>query len=332
MIRRRPPRLHRRPRTAFSLLEVLLALSLGIVLLTAIGAAVDQAWRLSAQGQTDLQRQQVARAVLRIIEQDLRSVMFVPPSEFADPAEQLLAGGTQFQGNSQGTTPTPPGGNPQGGNQQSGNQQGGNTTGGNTGGGNSQNGGNSNTNGSSSVTDAPPAEVVIVSRGVRGDAATLEIDGSRAQRELAFVMTQDGVVAGGRTSDLRTMMYLVAGPNQVADPLGRGGLVRREGDRYAIESAELQGQNANASFQTALLAPEIIGLQFRYFDGVNWQTMWDSTASGRLPRAVEVQLQFAPAPTRAISWLSDAGNRSTQTVRLVVHLPAADPVPEEIAP
>ena len=34
--------------------------------------------------------------------------------------------------------------------------------------------------------------------------------------------------------------------------------------------------------------PELARLSFRYFDGGSWTSQWDSTASGRLPLAMEV--------------------------------------------
>jgi hypothetical protein len=173
--------------------------------------------------------------------------------------------------------------------------------------------------------------IVIASRGVRGDQVSLEIDGARAQRELAFATPVNGAMQPVRTSDLRTVTYMLSPPGQVPDPFGRGGLARREGDRYAIETAELMGGSAAGGFSTQLLAPEIIAIQFRYFDGTMWQTMWDSQSAGSLPRAIEVQIGFAPPPPRRIPWLSDATSRSSQMIRLVMYLPAADPVPEGMA-
>ena len=36
------------------------------------------------------------------------------------------------------------------------------------------------------------------------------------------------------------------------------------------------------------LAQDVVFVHFRYFDGTDWQTSWDSTVTGTLPKAVEV--------------------------------------------
>jgi prepilin-type N-terminal cleavage/methylation domain-containing protein len=277
----------------FSLLEVILSLSLSAVLLAAVGAAIDRAWRLSSQGQVEIQRQQVARAVLRIVERDLRSVMFVPPSEFADEEQ-----GSSTSGTSSASTTSP----------------------------------SAASDGATTIISANQEALVLASRGIRGDSFTLEIDGARPQRELAYALPVNAAIPSARTSDLRTVMYQIVPPGQAFEPQGRGGLARKEGDRYAIVTAEEQGRSAAGSFSATVLAPEITALQFRYFDGMVWHAAWDSVAMGRLPRAVEVQIGFAPAEAKRSAWLNAAVDRSTEKVRLVIYVPAADPVPEEDAP
>jgi prepilin-type N-terminal cleavage/methylation domain-containing protein len=294
-------------RRGFSLLEVLLSLSLSVVLITAIGVAVDQSWQLTAQGQTELQRQQVARAVLRIMERDLRSAMFAPPSQFADD--------DQDSSSSASTTNSAMGSSGSG----SGSSSGG-----------SASSGSASSNTSSTVIGGAQQKAVLASRGIRGDQSLIEIDAARPQKELAFALPVNAAIPSSRTSDFRTVEYLLAGPGQVPDPLGRGGLVRREGDRYAVMTAETAGHDASGDFSVSLLAPEIVGLQFRYFDGTTWYAAWDSSSAGRLPRAVEVLVRFAPPEPKRATWLNAAVNQSTETVRLVIIVPSADPVPEEV--
>ncbi len=285
-------------RRGFSLLEVVLSLSLSVILLGAIGAAIDQSWRLSSQGQVEMQRQQVARAVLRIMERDVRSVMFVPPSDFAEDEEETSSSSTTTAG--AGTSSTTAAGS--------------SSTAGTTSGGSEATG---------PGTTQPV--VVLTSRGIRGDQFSIKIDGARPQRELAFATPVNEAIPSSQTSDLRTVTYRFAAANSS----GNGGFSRQEGDRYATASAETQGKDAAANFSSAALAPEIAAMEFRYFDGVTWLTGWDSVAMGRLPRAVEVQLRFASAEVKRNSLLNAGVNRSTQIVRLVMHVPAADPVPEE---
>lgn len=311
--RERAGRVRRPGQRGFSLLEIVLSLSISVILLGAIGTAIDQSWRMSSQGQVEMQRQQVARAVLRIMERDLRSVMFVPPSEFADTDDSSSSPTTGSTGAAS-----------------SGASSGTKTSGSGTStGGSSSTSGATTTSSTSTTIGGAQEALVLASRGIRGGPYSLEIDGARPQRELAFALPVNAAIPSSRTSDLRTVMYLLAAPNQTADPSGRGGLARKEGDRYAIESAESQGKNAAGNFSTTVLAPEIVAIEFRYFSGVTWLNSWDSVSMGRLPRAVEVQFRFAPAEMKRTALLNVGVNRSTQTVRLVMHIPAADPVPEE---
>ncbi|NOX55562.1 MAG: prepilin-type N-terminal cleavage/methylation domain-containing protein, partial [Planctomycetes bacterium] len=43
------------------------------------------------------------------------------------------------------------------------------------------------------------------------------------------------------------------------------------------------------------IVPEVVGVQFRYFDGQSWKTSWNSLQTGTLPVAVEVTLQVLTA-------------------------------------
>ena len=45
-----------------------------------------------------------------------------------------------------------------------------------------------------------------------------------------------------------------------------------------------------------LLAPEVLGIEFAYFDGQQWLDSWDSAASNGLPVAVEIELSMLMEP------------------------------------
>ncbi len=49
-----------------------------------------------------------------------------------------------------------------------------------------------------------------------------------------------------------------------------------------------------------LLAPEVVGMEFRYFDGSVWTSQWDSIAKESLPVAVEVRMQIESLDPRAV--------------------------------
>ena len=48
--------------------------------------------------------------------------------------------------------------------------------------------------------------------------------------------------------------------------------------------------------ESDILAPEVVEIQFRYFDGISWIDTWDSQSSGFLPRAIEITMGFWIAP------------------------------------
>ena len=69
-------RVRLRGRHGFTLLEMVLALGLSSLLLVALYTALQMHWSSSALGQVEMERSQVARALFRRIETDLRSVVF----------------------------------------------------------------------------------------------------------------------------------------------------------------------------------------------------------------------------------------------------------------
>jgi|SRR5690606_379259 len=78
--------------------------------------------------------------------------------------------------------------------------------------------------------------------------------------------------------------------------------------------------------QSELLASEVVNLQFRYFDGVNWNDTWDSAAFNALPRAVEIVLEFEDELPGYAGASESTGGIRTVPYRLVVALPTSEPV------
>ncbi len=71
-------------------------------------------------------------------------------------------------------------------------------------------------------------------------------------------------------------------------------MVRRELDRAVSQYANEQGRMEQLNQQGELIAPEVVGLQFRYFDGSQWLEFWDSQQIQGLPLAVEVTVAIQP--------------------------------------
>ncbi|MCH7988249.1 MAG: prepilin-type N-terminal cleavage/methylation domain-containing protein [Planctomycetes bacterium] len=74
-------------RYGFTLIEVLLSLGLMVVLMLAMYTVFDLYQRVTVSGRDDVERAQIARAVMRKIELDLRSCIFLAPQEEASDGE-----------------------------------------------------------------------------------------------------------------------------------------------------------------------------------------------------------------------------------------------------
>jgi hypothetical protein len=151
---------------------------------------------------------------------------------------------------------------------------------------------------------------------------------SRARRDLEFSANLDGNKMHSHTSDLRVVTYQLAIASTGSTTQG---LIRTEGDRLATLLAEDKGAAPTALSNMLPLAPEVSILQFRYFDGLAWYTTWDSVQAGRLPRAIEITIGFAPL-TQSGALLRVATSSSANQVRSVVLIPVADPLPAEFVP
>lgn len=279
-------------RRAFTLLEVLLALTLAVLLLGAIFTAMEQSWKLTASGREEMERSQLARALLRRFAIDVRSIAYVPPVVADSDAAESGSASLSSSGSSSSTA-------------------------------------SSSSDESASAPTETEEEPSARSIGIRGTLQWVEMHISRPRRDLEFAADVDGNKVQSRTSDMRVVTYQLAVPGSDSSSQG---LIRTEGDRLASQLVEEKGGVSTALSTQLPLAPEVASLQFRYFDGLAWFETWDSEEAGRLPRAVEVTLGFAPSKIRPGLALSVSVSGSVNQVRSVVLIPIADPLPEEFAP
>ena len=184
----------------------------------------------------------------------------------------------------------------------------------------------STTSGAEAAQAVPVPEV-----GVAGDAQSLTIYSSLPGRGLNYAPGGVALDPSARVSDLRTVVWFVAGDGGTlaAAVAGRDGpgLARLEGDTPAVAAAETNGDVDGLLAACTLLAPEVTAIQFRYFDGVDWVGSWDSAVSGSLPRAIEVQFAVdldGPADPRALP----GTDRAPVATRLVVCPPLSEPSAE----
>jgi hypothetical protein len=243
-------------RRAFTLFEVILAIAMSVVLISALYLALSMHYRLARSGREIIDETAVTRFVVKRITQDIDC--------------QLSAIDPRLQGNNKNS-----------GNSSSGN--GGsspsttsttitaagittNTTTGNSG---SSPGTSSSNPSSSSSSNSSTNSTVVFNLGVYGDSNHLVLTGRSVPRDL----TQAPGSTPSQTSDLRRVTYWLAG----------GGLARQE-------IRLVTGTDATASSPPALppavgnpeayiIAPQVKQFSLEYYDGNTWQSSWDGSTA-----------------------------------------------------
>ena len=166
------------------------------------------------------------------------------------------------------------------------------------------------------------------------------IDISRLPR----VDQYDPLVVGSEQSsislptDVKTVAYFVSEQSEESmqmqvgrDAAASGGLYRRQLDRaVAAYSSNLAATLASAG-NTKLLANEVIGIQFRYFDGEDWVDEWDSDQDGGFPAAVEITILVdnERVISDEASYSMNENPQTGESYRTVVNLPVAEILPDE---
>lgn len=358
----------RATRRGLTLLELILALSLSVLVLMSIGMAIDLHYRMLDVRRTNVEESQLARAALRHMADDLRSaVQYVPPdltgldamsenmsgalSSMAAAASGLsgqpggLGGvGQSGSGGQAGTGQGDTGQTQQSSEGQSGQSGSGSTAGG---GQTAARGGTGSTTGNASTSAAggisstsaegeTETETTTTSAvKLYGSATELRLDVSRLPRVDQYqAVMNDSLGAVEIPSDVKTVVYFVrdadsfGSPEPSLDGTGQG-LMRSEIDRAAASYAESGGDITSLYASGKLVADEVTGLAFQYWDGVEWLPEWNSDDSGGLPLAVEIVMTIQPTRAMTEEEIADVGLASKtvppaeQTYRLVVHLPTA---------
>jgi type II secretory pathway pseudopilin PulG len=317
-MRSRTERMLRRP--AFTLVELLLTLTLSVVLMSLIGSALSfYATKLETRN-TEVRRVQLAQAILNMINDDLRVAIY--PPEFDDAAlSDLLTSATG------GSTEQPGEGedlSAAGLDDMSGGEEDVATT----------------DTGSAEMTDISSGSVTTARPGLIGNQTQIQFDLSRLPRLEEYQQQLVGDSIGevlDVPSDIKTVTYFIqpAGGGiqdpldivssnsalATASPTGSsmgGGLIRRSLDRAVTTFSLAQGGLTTLSSTGDLLATEVVGLEFRYWDGLIWQTYWDSDEFGSLPVAIEVTLtMLEPSGDDA----SEEGAMLTTQYQQIIRLP-----------
>lgn len=287
---------HRTVRTGLTLLELLLTLALAVVLMSMIGATFTfYATRLDVRD-TDVRRVQLAQAILSMITDDLRGA--IHPPKFDDAALSKLLAGTA--------------GGAGGGGEMPGAGEDLSAAGLDDLSGEDLEPASTEASESMESVDLATGTMTTKRPGLLGNQTQLQFDVSRLPRieEYQPILDPDAI---GETidvpSDIKTVTYYIQPlGGGVTDPLQTvggnsplsigpeagsstgGGLVRRSLDRAVTTWALENGAMTSLLSTGDLIATEVVGLEFQYWDGIQWQMSWDSDAAGSLPLAIQVTL------------------------------------------
>ncbi len=190
------------------------------------------------------------------------------------------------------------------------------------------------------------SETIPDEPGLYGNQFELQVDVARVPRidEYQVVAPSSPGALRDIPSEIKTVAYFVRsqglggiapgfnGANATTTP--NSGLIRRSLSRavtqWASQSASV---SALQEFET-VWAPEVLAIEFHYFDGTDWVYEWDSSEQS-LPRAVEIILTMRPAARLAGPVLStnptvdQTESTSVRIYRRVVWLPQVhQPVPD----
>jgi hypothetical protein len=258
--------IRRRKRAGYTLLEIILSLTIAILLLSALYAAVGHQLRQAQAGRDVTNQTTVSRAIVQRIENDVvASLALSDPGRYRKQAKNAQS----QQATQSGAQAT--------------------QTSGKTG----------------QQAAAPEAEAadatsddaglgavsgpVVLPFGVVGDTNSLTLFVSKVPGEIYSTRESD---QGQLVSDIRRITYWMADENL--------GLCRQE-VRVATADEALAPGPPSGDVKNFLLAPEVKKMEFRYFDGTGWADSWDSTVPGDdgitpigAPRAVEVRIGLLP--------------------------------------
>jgi type II secretory pathway pseudopilin PulG len=305
-------------KTGFTLLEIVLALGLMVIVMALVGAAMNTTLHLVDSGKTKTERDQLARAIMAKIAGDVRATVRYEPFDSSGMMQYPKTSSSSSSTTSSSTT-----------------AQNSNTSSTNS----SSSSSSSSSDSSSSDSNSSSSTTQTIA-GLSGDQYGLIIDIGRLPRIDEYGGdTSTNNSSAIMPSDVRTVTYFLAGDTAPASQVvsstnvvDGSGLVRCEMDRAMSQYATQQGQSTLQN--AAVIAPEILALEFQYFDGTQWDTSWDTTQNSGLPQAVKISMVLAdPAHAGQAGYtapqyasVADAAAQDPDSVySTVVRLPASDP-------
>ncbi len=292
-------------RGGFTLLEMILALTIGLVLMISLYSVISMQVDHAQKGRQILQEATLARSILTRMTGDILNNL--------QPVNPLYIPNAPGSSTTPATTPpatTPPA-----------------TTTPNT---TPATGTSGSTSASSSSTDTSSA--INFNNGVYGTNNVLILSVSKVPRELNLTGVLGAVASTDPTQqatvcDLRRISYWLV-PN--------GGLAKQE--LMQATSNDLTTIPPDVpNPDSYIFAPEVKDITFQYFDGVNWQDTWDGTTLGGVtgdipigpPSAIAITITFnRPGSDQVDAPKSDLSDDSLPKYKHVVAIPTGNNFPQ----
>jgi prepilin-type N-terminal cleavage/methylation domain-containing protein len=253
---------HLPARRGFTLLEVILALSVAVLLLGGLYVAVDVQLRHARAGRNIVEQATLARSILARIDADIAATASLVDAERYRMANNTsgTSGGTSTAATSTAASTS--------------------TTG------TSSGSGGGSTSGTGTSTSGTTDNVVLP-LSVQGDSTSLNLFMTRVPREA---IPTDPNATPQIVSDIRCVSWW----------LPSGGLARREVPIETSQDAFDNLPPGIPDEESYVIASEVKNAQFQYFDGTDWQDTWDCTTLGAdgvtpigPPQAIAIVLDIA---------------------------------------
>jgi prepilin-type N-terminal cleavage/methylation domain-containing protein len=350
----------------FTLFELILAIALAAVLLSLIGMAINLYLKRIDSGRSRVEQAQLARTILAMIAEDIRATAIYQPQDTSSIAK-LMSKSSAFDPDSLDKSSSSSSSTSGFSTSTSGTSGGSSTSGSMSSGGSSSQSSSTSSGSSSSTSqsstggsnDNPEDSDTTMPLGVNGSANELCVDAARLPRQeelfsgltgytnasspaannSALPGTPEAAATSAPPTDLKTVHYLVrpgeaieAGSASATalDPAAQsrvGGLVRQESPRAMYVFAQQNGGSDTSDAGQTLIAPEVVQVQFRYFDGSQISETWDMKQQKKLPVAIEVciWLRSSGATDQPVSASYDAATLASTAheFRQRVFLPMA---------
>jgi prepilin-type N-terminal cleavage/methylation domain-containing protein len=247
-------------RRGFTLLEVTLALSVGVFLLGALYVAVDVQLSHARAGRTIVEQATLARSILARIDADIAATAsLIDPERYRSPSGSSSTASTS---STTGATSTASSAT--------------STAGAASGSSSTSSSGTSTTN-----------DAITLPLSVQGDSTTLHLYIARVPREA---IPTDPNATPQIVSDLRRVSWWMP----------TSGLARQEVNIATSQDALENLPPGISDEDSYVLAAEVKNVQFQYFDGTDWQDSWDCTTPGTdgvtpigAPQAIAIVLDIA---------------------------------------